>query len=61
MAEDIEMKKDTSTNVALRVFNAMEQGILDITTDALSDNFVSYLKKDHQIIEALKKEFNRKN
>ncbi|QQV74745.1 hypothetical protein H6P87_00285 [Rickettsia tillamookensis] len=61
MAEDIEVKKETPVNVALRVFDDMEQGILDITTDALSDNFVSYLKKDPQIIEALKKEFNRKN
>ena len=59
MAKDIEVKKETSANVALRVFDAMEQGILDITTDALSDNFISYLNKDPKLIEALKKEFNR--
>ncbi|MDE8611835.1 hypothetical protein PQ676_06435 [Rickettsia felis] len=59
MAKDIEVKKETSANVALRVFDAMEQGILDITTDALSDNFISYLNKDPKLIEVLKKEFNR--
>lgn len=61
MAEDIEVKKETPANVALRVFDGMEQGILDITTDALSDNFINYLKKDPKVIEAIKKEFNRKN
>lgn len=61
MAENIEVKKETPANVALRVFDAMEQGILDITTDALSDNFLNYLKKDPKVIEAIKKEFNRKN
>ncbi|MEY4463161.1 MAG: hypothetical protein RLZZ81_132 [Pseudomonadota bacterium] len=61
MAEDIEVKKEIPINVAVRVFDAMEQGIVDITTDALSDNFISYLKKDPKVIETIKKEFNRKN
>nr|WP_253307644.1 SDR family NAD(P)-dependent oxidoreductase [Rickettsia endosymbiont of Ceutorhynchus assimilis] len=61
MAEDIEVKKETPANVALRIFDAMEQGVLDITTDALSDNFVSYLKKDPKAIEAIKKEFGKKS
>lgn len=61
MADGIEVKKEFPANLALRVFDNMEQGVLDITTDALSDNFVSYLKKDPKAIEAIKKEFGKRN
>ena len=44
---------ESSANVAIRVFDGMERGIIDITTDALSDNFVDYLRTDPKIIDAL--------
>jgi hypothetical protein len=37
----------------------MENGMLDITTDALSDNFDSILRKDPKVIAAIKKAFSR--
>lgn len=60
LTDGLEVTKESPANVALRVFDAMEQGILDITTDALSDHFESFLKKDYKAIEALKKEFGKK-
>lgn len=59
MAENVDVKKDSPENVALRVFDAMEEGVLEITTDELSDCFKSILKKDPQAIESLKKAFKR--
>ncbi len=61
LSEGLEVNKESPANLALRVFDGMEQGILDITTDALSDNFESYLKKDFKPIEALKKAFAKNN
>jgi len=61
MAEGIDVKKESPANVAIRVFDGMEQGVIDITTDALSDNFVSYLQKDPKAIEAVKKAFDKGN
>lgn len=57
MTDDIEVKKESPANVANRIFDGMEEGILDITTDVLSDNFISCLKKDPKIIEAVKQVF----
>lgn len=50
---------ESSANVAIRVFDGMEKGIIDITTDTLSDNFVDYLRTDPKIINALKKAFSK--
>lgn len=61
MSDSIEVKKESPANVALRVFDGMEQGVEDITTDALADTFVNYLRKDPKAIEAVKKEFGQGN
>jgi len=50
---------ESPANVAIRVFDGMERGIIDITTDPLSDNFVGYLRTDTKIIDALKKAFSK--
>lgn len=55
MARGIEVDKEPSSNVARRVFDGMEKGILDITTDVYSDHFVNFLKKDPKAIEMVKK------
>lgn len=52
-------KVESSANVAIRVFDGMERGTLDITTDPLSDNFVDYLKTDTKIIDALKEALSK--
>lgn len=57
MADGLEVKKESPTYVAQRVFDNMENGILDITTDSLSDNFQPLLRKDHDTITALKRAF----
>lgn len=61
MSDDMKIKKESPANVALRVFDGMEQGILEITTDALSDSFVSFLKIDRQAIEEAKKVYSTEN
>lgn len=52
-------KVESPANVATRVFDGMERGTIDITTDPLSDNFVGYLKTDTKIIDALKKALSK--
>jgi len=59
MAKGIDASVESPANVAIRVFDGMEMGIIDITTDTLSDNFVDYLKIDTKIIDALKKAFSK--
>lgn len=61
MANGIDGNKGSPANVALRVFDGMEQGVIDITTDAFSDHFVDWLKKDLRVIEAFRKEFKRED
>ncbi len=61
MAKGLEVSKESPANLALRVFDGMEQGVLDITTDVLSDHFAPYLKKDLKAIEAVKKVFAKEN
>ncbi len=58
MSKNIAAKKESPANLAIRVFDGMEQGVLDITTDELSDNFKPILKKDAKIIIELKKAFS---
>lgn len=57
MNANFKIRKESPANVARRVFDRMEEGIEDITTDALSDHFVSFFKKDPNAIETIKKEF----
>lgn len=61
MAGSLKVNKESPRAVAVRVFDGMEQGVEDITTDALSDAFLGYLKKDPKAMEAIKKEFGRGN
>ena len=56
MADGVDMEKETPANVAIRIFDGIEQGIEDITTDKFSDEFVSNLKKD---AKALEKDFGQ--
>lgn len=60
LADGLNVSKASPASVASSIFDGMEKGILDITTDALSDNFASMLKKDPKVIEALKQAFTRK-
>lgn len=57
MSQNLDVKKESPKNVAIRVFDGMEQGVLDITTDELSDYFRSLLKKDTRVIEQVKRHF----
>lgn len=59
LADGLNVSKASSADLALRVFDGMEKGILDITTDALSDNFDGLLRKDPKAIAALKQAFAR--
>lgn len=59
LSDGLNVSKASPADVALRVFDGMEKGILDITTDALSDNFDVFLRKDPKVIAALKQAFAR--
>ena len=61
MAEDVPVKKESPANVAIRIFDGMENDVEDITTDPLSDAFGNYLKRDPQALEAIRKEFGKGN
>ncbi len=61
MADDIKVRKESPANVAIRVFDGMEQGIKDITPDPLADAFAGYLKEDPTAMEAVRKEFGQGN
>lgn len=51
MAAGIDMAKETPGNVAARVFDGMESGVEDITTDAFADEFVRSVKADAKAVE----------
>ncbi len=51
MAAGLDMEKETPRNVAIRIFDRMENGVEDITTDAFADEFVSNLKSDAKAVE----------
>ncbi len=59
MSQNLNVKKESPENLAIRVFDSMEKGILDITTDQLSDYFNVFLKNDTTVIEAAKKVFSK--
>lgn len=51
MAAGLEFDKESPQNVAIRIFDDMEKGVEDITTDAFADNFVQMLKADAKAVE----------
>ncbi|MDJ0911014.1 MAG: SDR family oxidoreductase [Woeseiaceae bacterium] len=51
MAAGLEFDKESPGNVAIRIFDQMEAGVEDITTDAFADNFVQALKSDAKAVE----------
>ncbi len=51
MAAGIDMEKETPANVAARIFDDMESGIEDITTDAFADMFAQSLRADAKAVE----------
>lgn len=59
MSGGLEVKKESPANAARRVFDGMEQGIEEITTDAFADAFAGYLRKDSKAMEAIEKEFDQ--
>jgi short-subunit dehydrogenase len=59
MSDGLEVKKEAPAHAALRVFDGLEQGNENITTDAFADAFVSYLREDLTVVEAIEKEFDQ--
>lgn len=51
MADEVNFEKETPANAAVRIFDGMEQGIEDITTDGFADNFVKKLRLDAKAVE----------
>ncbi len=51
MAAGMEIDKESPRNVAVRMFNDMESGVEDITTDSFADEFVKNLKADAKAVE----------
>jgi len=51
MASGIDMEKETPGNVANRIFDGMESGVEDISTDAFADQIVQGIKADAKAVE----------
>lgn len=51
MTEGMTFEKETPANAAIRIFDGMEQGIEDITTDAFADDFIKKLRVDPKVVE----------
>lgn len=51
MAAGMDMEKESPRNVAIRIFDGMESGVEDITTDAFADELVRNLKGDAKAVE----------
>ena len=51
MADGLDLKKESPANAAVRIFDGIEQGIEDITTDSFADNFVKNLRLDPKAVE----------
>ena len=51
MASGLDFEKETPRNAASRIFDQMENGVEDITTDAFADEFVRSLKVDAKAVE----------
>lgn len=59
MTDGLDVNKGTPQEVAKRVFNGMEEGNQNITTDYLSDYFQNSLKIDPEALAAVKREFDK--
>jgi NAD(P)-dependent dehydrogenase (short-subunit alcohol dehydrogenase family) len=51
MADGVNIEKETPANAAIRIFDGIEQGIEDITTDGFSDDFIKKLRLDPKVVE----------
>ncbi len=51
MAAGVDFDKESPANVAIRIFDRMQEGVEDITTDAFADEFVRQLKADAKAVE----------
>lgn len=51
MTVHVKFQKDSSENAARRIFDGIEQGLEDITTDGFSDDFVERLKVNAKAVE----------
>ena len=51
MASGLDFVKETPRNAAIRMFDEMENGVEDITTDAFADELVHNLKLDAKAVE----------
>ena len=51
MAAGVPFDKESPQNVAIRIFDDMQKGVEDITTDAFADDFVQRLKADAKTVE----------
>lgn len=51
MADGLNHEKETPANAAIRIFDGIEQGIEDITTDGFADNFVKNFRLDPKVVE----------
>jgi short-subunit dehydrogenase len=51
MADGVDLVKETPASAAARIFDGIEQGIEDITTDDFADNFVKKLRLNAKAVE----------
>ncbi len=51
MAADLDMQKESPRNVAIRIFDRMQEGVDEITTDVFADNYVKSLEADAKAVE----------
>ncbi len=51
MADGIDMEKESPANAAIRIFDGIEKGIEDITTDPFAEDFVKRLREDPKAVE----------
>ncbi len=51
MAEDVNFEKETPANVAIQVFDGIENGIEDITPDSFANNIAQNLRSDPKAVE----------
>ena len=51
MSSNLDMEKETPSNAAARIFDQMENGVEDITTDAIADEIAANLNVDAKVVE----------
>lgn len=60
MADGVDFEKETPANAAIRIFDGVESGIEDITTDKFSDSFVKRFREDPKSLERDLADFTHK-